>query len=118
MAGKKLTNINDETEFRKFVVQSFTRVDSRFDRLEANKVDKEDLVNKADKQDLINKVDKEDLTSKADKEDIDKLLTAVDAYANRADAYFQEMVMMGHDFKRHERWIMELAKKMGVTLDY
>jgi hypothetical protein len=42
----------------------------------------------------------------------------VDDYAHKADAYFQEMVMMSHDFRRHERWIQELAKKAGVILDY
>jgi len=47
-----------------------------------------------------------------------KINNEVDAYAHKADAYFQEMVMMSHDLKRHERWIIEIAKKVGVTLDY
>jgi hypothetical protein len=79
MADKKKTKINDETEFRKYVVQSFTKVDQRFD--------------KADKRfgGIEQRLDRLE-ENKADKEDVSKLLTAVDAYAHKADAYFQEMV--------------------------
>jgi len=30
--------------------------------------------------------------------------TAVDTYAKKADAYFQEMVMLVHKVDRHEKW--------------
>ncbi len=41
---------------------------------------------------------------------------AVDAYAKRADTYFQEMVMLSHQVSRHERWIRKIAEKVGVKL--
>jgi uncharacterized coiled-coil DUF342 family protein len=46
----------------------------------------------------------------------DEILNAIDAYANKADTYFQEMVMLSHKVDRHERWILQLAEKLGVTL--
>ena len=30
---------------------------------------------------------------------------AVDAYAKKADTYFQEMVMLSHKADRHEKWL-------------
>ena len=52
----------------------------------------------------------------ATKDDINELLNSIDAYANKADTYFQEMVMLSHKMDRHERWILQLAEKLGVTL--
>ncbi len=33
------------------------------------------------------------------------LQSSVDAYAKRADVYFQEMVMLSRKIDRHEKWI-------------
>ena len=52
----------------------------------------------------------------ATKDDIHELLNSIDAYANKADTYFQEMVMLSHKVDRHERWILQLAEKLGITL--
>jgi len=46
---------------------------------------------------------KEDLRDLATKSDINELLNSVDAYAHKADTYFQEMVMLSHKVDRHER---------------
>lgn len=43
---------------------------------------------------------------------------SVDTYAKKADDYFQEMVMFSHKIERHEKWIQQLAEKMGVKLEY
>lgn len=61
------------------------------------------------KEDLRNATD--DLSRR-----MDQVLTSVDGYAHRADTYFQEMVMLSHKVDRHERWILQLAEKLGVTL--
>ena len=58
------------------------------------------------------------LDTKADKSDVEKLSTAVDAYAQKADAYFQEMVALSHKVDRHEKWLLQLAEKLGVKLEY
>jgi hypothetical protein len=46
------------------------------------------------------------------------LQTSVDNYAKRADTYFQEMVVLTHKVDRHEKWIQQLASKLGVKLEY
>ena len=52
------------------------------------------------------------------KKDFVDLQTSVDAYAKKADAYFQEMLMLSHKVDRHEKWIQQLAEKLGVKLEY
>ena len=46
------------------------------------------------------------------------LQTSVDAYAKKADTYFQEMVALSHQVKRHERWLHQIAEKLGIKLEY
>ena len=48
--------------------------------------------------------------------DFRKLQNVVDAYATKADTYFQEMVMLSHKVNRPEKWILQLAEKAGVHL--
>lgn len=50
--------------------------------------------------------------------DFSSLQTGVDAYAKKADTYFQEMVMLSHKVNRHERWLQMMADRMGVHLEY
>ena len=52
------------------------------------------------------------------KKDFIDLQTSVDSYAKRADAYFQEMVALSHKVDRHEKWIQQLAVKLGIKLEY
>jgi len=67
----------------------------------------------ATKEDLNKAV--ENLTTK---DDFNKMMTALDNYANKADAYFQEMVALAHKVDRHEKWILQLAEKLGIKLEY
>lgn len=52
------------------------------------------------------------------KRDFGNIQLSIDSYAKRADAYFQEMAMFSHKIDRQERWIQEIAKKIGMKLDY
>lgn len=52
------------------------------------------------------------------KRDFVDLQTSVDAYAKRADTYFQEMVALSHKVDRHEKWIQKIAEKLGIKLEY
>ena len=52
------------------------------------------------------------------REEYNVLQTAVDGYAKKADAYFQEMVMLSSKVNRLERWIQELAAKADLKLEY
>lgn len=61
---------------------------------------------------------KEAISNLSTKEDISDLHSAIDAYAKKADAYFQEMVMLSHQVKRHEKWFHQIADKLGIKLEY
>ena len=50
------------------------------------------------------------------KSDFRQLQNAVDAYAAKADKYFMEMVALAHKVDRLERWIQEIAEKVGIKL--
>lgn len=56
--------------------------------------------------------------NKADKTDVNELMTAIDAYAKKADTYFQEMVMLSRKVERHEKWFQQIADKLGIKLEY
>jgi hypothetical protein len=60
----------------------------------------------------------EKLEKKADKSDLNSLIDAVDAYAKKSDAFFQEMVMLSHKVDRHEKWFHQVADKLGIKLEY
>jgi len=67
----------------------------------------------ATREEVATKKDLESL-----KEDFINLQTAVDSYAKKADTYFQEMLMLANKVDRHEKWIQQLAQKLGVKLEY
>jgi prefoldin subunit 5 len=46
------------------------------------------------------------------------LQSSVDAYAKKADTYFQEMVALSHRVDRHEKWFHQVADKLGIKLEY
>ncbi|MBZ1345516.1 MAG: hypothetical protein KY055_02735 [Candidatus Nealsonbacteria bacterium] len=52
------------------------------------------------------------------KKDFVDLQTSVDAYAKKADTYFQEMVALAHKVDRHEKWIHQIAEKLGIKLEF
>lgn len=60
----------------------------------------------------------ENMDTKADKADIDRVLSAVDTYAHKADAYLQEHKLLSGQVRRHEGWITKMAKKTNIKLDY
>jgi len=54
----------------------------------------------------------------ATKEDFNDFQASVDAYAKKADTYFQEMVILAHKVDRHEKWFHQVADKLGIKLEY
>ena len=52
------------------------------------------------------------------KKDFVDLQTSVDAYAHKADTYFQEMTMLSEKVNRHEKWLQQVAEKLGIKLNY
>jgi len=61
---------------------------------------------------------KEAVANLVTKDDFNDLQTSVDAYAKKADTYFQEMVMLTHKVDRLEKWIQEIASKVGIKLEH
>ncbi len=48
------------------------------------------------------------------RKDFSNIQTSVDAYAKKADTYFQEMVMLSHKVNRHEKWLRQVAEKLEI----
>lgn len=46
------------------------------------------------------------------------MVTSVDSYAKKADMYFQEMVVLGYQVSRHERWLKQIAERLELKLEY
>ena len=67
----------------------------------------------ATRDEIVTKKEFEDL-----RQDFVNLQTAVDAYATKADAFFQELVMLSHKVDRHEKWLHQIAEKLGIKLEY
>lgn len=65
---------------------------------------------------------REEVPLKSDFDDLRKdfvnLQTSVDRLAKIVADYFQETKMLGKKIDRHEKWIQQLAQKMGVKLNY
>ena len=93
------------SELIQYLDNKFEGVDNKFGKVDQKLLDVDDKLK--DLQD-----------NKADKSDVNNLLGAIDAYAKKADAYFQEMVMLAHKVDRHEKWLHQVAEKLGVKLQY
>ena len=50
--------------------------------------------------------------------DVRELQGTVDTYVKKADTYFQEMVALAHKVDRHEKWLRQVADKLGIKLGY
>lgn len=102
----------DFSELIEYLDEKFTSVDEKFVEIGKKFIMISEKFTKAEeKLDILQ-------NTKADKSDINELMNAIDSYAKRADTYFQEMVMLAHKVDRHEKWIRQIAEKLGVKLDY
>lgn len=66
---------------------------------------------------LVTKSDLENFRDEYRK-DFSNLQTFVDSYAKKSDKFFEELVMLAHKVDRHEKWIHQLAEKLGIKLEY
>lgn len=97
----KFTKIDER--FTK-VDERFVKIDERFDALLDVFVTKDEF--------------KAAIEVLSTKEDFNNLMNAVDAYAAKADKYFQEFLMLAQKVDRHERWLLQIAEKLGLKLEY
>ena len=92
----------------------------------ATKEDLEKFVTKGDLDKVSNELLKEIFATKEDletfREEVRKsfsdLHTAIDGYAKKVDTYAQEMIMLAHKVDRHEKWLHQIAEKLGIKLEY
>ncbi len=94
----------DYKELVEYLDEKFNKIDGRFNTLP------EVFVTKDEFNSAINLL--------STKEDLNNLMTAVDAYAKKADAFFQELVMLSRKVDRHEKWLLQIAEKLGIKLEY
>ncbi len=103
----------DFSELMEYLDKKFTNIDERFTDIDGRFTDIdnqfENVAQRFTKIDLEIEDIKE---NKADKSDVRDLVNAVDAYAKKADTYFQEMVMFSHGMDRHEKWFHQIAEKV------
>ncbi len=69
------------------------------------------------KEEIVSKEEFENFRGEIRKE-FSNLHTAIDAYAKKSDTYFQEMLMLARKVDRHEKWIKQIAEKLGVKLEH
>jgi hypothetical protein len=79
----------------------------------------EDIQNliKAQEEVFVTKADLENFREEY-KNDFNNLQSTVDEYATKADKFFQELVMLSHKVDRHEKWLLQIAEKLGLKLEY
>lgn len=58
----------------------------------------------------------EKLEKKADKKDVNKLIESVDAYMKLGERYYQEMTALTLKVDRLEKWLYQIAEKVGIKL--
>lgn len=65
----------------------------------------------ATREEIVTKIEFDDL-----KKGFRRLQNVIDAYAKKADIYFQEMLMLAHKVDRLEKWVLQIAQKIGLQL--
>lgn len=112
----------DYSELVSYLDGKFTKIDERFSEIDGRLIKIDERFSETDKKLLIvsNRLSNIEsiLDEKADKEDFNNLLTSIDAYAKKADTYFQEMVMLARKVDRMEKWLHQVADKIGIKLEY
>lgn len=93
-----------ESNIDKKLQKTEARINEKFGKLPEIFATREEVATKDDIEDL--------------KKDFNNLQTAVDSYAKKSDAYFQEMLLLVNKVDRQERWIHLIAEKVGVQLKY
>ncbi len=91
----------DFNELVEYLDKKFTTVDQRFDV-----VTKELMRFESDTEKRFSGLE----------ESFRQLQHSVDAYAAKADTYFMEMAALSNKVNRLEKWIEEIADKVGIKL--
>lgn len=110
----------DFSELVEYLDKKFVKIDERFDgidsRFETTDARLDSLANGV--QSVNDRLDSVEQDLRDLRGDFVKLQDGVDAYAKKADTYFQEMLMLATKIDRHEKWLHQMAEKLGVKLEY
>jgi uncharacterized coiled-coil DUF342 family protein len=71
----------------------------------------------ATREEVVSKKDFQEFREEM-RNEFSNLYSAIDGYAKRCDDYFKEMVALAHKVDRLEKWIHQIAKKIGMKLEY
>ena len=50
--------------------------------------------------------------------DFANLQTSVDGYVKKVNDYSEDEIMLSHKVNRHENWLLKIAEKVGIKLEY
>ncbi len=95
----------DFSELVKYLDEKFSGVDNKFGAAHQKLLDLDNKLRNLQE-------------NKADKSDVNDLMNAIDTYAKKADTYFQEMLILAQKVDRHEKWMHQIAEKLGIKLEY
>lgn len=56
--------------------------------------------------------------TKADKKDVQDLVNSIDKLTKSIEIYHDEYVALTAKVDKHEKWFQEIAKKLGIKLEY
>ncbi len=80
-------------------------------------LDKEDILKLAEVFATKDEI-KEMISPLSTKDDFNELMTSIDNYATKVDTYSQEMTMLTGKVNRHDKWLLQIAEKLGIKLEY
>lgn len=83
--------------------ERLSRIDAQLDRITAAIVTGFDRMGKA-------------LSTRADKADLNRIYDLLDKIAKQQEIDDDERLVMGHQLEKLDRWVHELAKKIGYEL--
>lgn len=92
------------SELVEYLDGKFNKIDERFESLHKIFVTKDEF--------------KAGIDILSTKEDFNNLMNTIDAYATKTDKYFQEFLMLAQKVDRHEKWLLQIAEKLGIKLEY
>ncbi|MBI2041576.1 MAG: hypothetical protein HYT20_00970 [Candidatus Nealsonbacteria bacterium] len=109
----------DFSEIIEYLDKKFSSIDEKFAGIDGKFSNIDEKFSKIDQKLIeLDEGMKDIREMMVTKEEFNDLQTSVDAYAKKADTYFQEMVMLAHKVDRHEKWFQQIADKIGIKLEY
>jgi len=96
----------DYTELIEYLGDKFEKVDNRFDKID-NRFDK--VEERFNKTEIV-------LESKADKKDVQSLVNSIDKLTKSIEIYREEQIALSFKVDKMEKWIQQIADKVGIKL--